>query len=175
MPASLQSLRIPTKMSSVLGAKELRKSGETSFATGVLNGDGEGFGLADDDDEFAPAGDAGVEQVSLEHDVLLGGEGNDNVGKLGALGFVDGYGVGEGEFVQLAKVVEDVAAVQADGDGLFDGVDVCDLADVAVEDFFVVVVFGLDDFVAEAELPAATVHNGLIGLRGIEGVLEFVV
>lgn len=70
------------------------EAGETLFVAGVLDGDGECFGLADEDDEFAAAGDAGVKKVSLEHDVLLGGEGNDDVGKFGALGFVDGYGVG---------------------------------------------------------------------------------
>lgn len=159
----------------VLRAKKLRESGETLFVAGIFDGDGEGFGLADDDDEFSPAGDAGVEKVSLKHDVLLGGEGNDDVGEFRALGFVDGYGVGEGEFVQFAKVVGDVAVVESDGDGLFDGVDFCDLADVAVEDFFVVVVFGLDDFVAKAELPAGAVHGGLVWLRGIQRVLEFVV
>ena len=47
-------------MSSVLRAKELRESGETWFVAGIFDGDGKGFGLADDDDEFAPAGDASV-------------------------------------------------------------------------------------------------------------------
>ena len=122
----------------------MKEAGETLFVAGVLDGEGEGFGLADDDDEFASAGDAGVEEVSLEHDGLLGGEGDDDVGKFGALGFVNGYGVGEGEFVQCAEVVGDVAVVEADVDGLIDGVDFGDLADVAVEDFFVIVVFGLD-------------------------------
>lgn len=56
---------------------------------------------------------------------------------------------------------------------MFDGVNFCDLADIAVEDFFVVVVFGLDDFVAGAELPTEAVGDGLVWLRGIEGVLEF--
>ena len=82
------------------------------FVAGIVDGDGEGFGLADEDDEFASAGDAGVEKVSLKHDVLLGGEGNDDVGELGALGFVDGYGVGEGEFVQFAEVIGNVAVVE---------------------------------------------------------------
>lgn len=82
------------QVSCVFGAKELGEAGETLFIADIFNGDGEGFGLADEDDEFAAAGDAGVEKVSLEHDVLLRGEGNDDVGKFGALGFVNGYGVG---------------------------------------------------------------------------------
>lgn len=173
MPSSLQNWKVPTKMSIVFGAEELGEAGETLFVADVLDGDGEGFGLADEDDEFASAGDAGIEKVSLEHNVLLGGEGNDDVGKFGALGFVDSYGVGEGEFVQFAEVVGNVAVVKADGGDLFDGVNFCDLADVAVEDFFVVVVFGLDDFVAGAELPTEAVDGGLVWLRGVEGVLEF--
>ena len=112
MPSSLQNWEVPTKMSSVFGAEELWEAGETLFVADVLDGDGEGFGLADENDEFASAGDAGVEKVSLEHDVLLGGEGNDDVGEFGALGFVDGYGVGEGEFVQFAEFVGDVAVVE---------------------------------------------------------------
>ena len=99
-------------MSCVFGMKELWEAGETLFVADVLDSDGEGFGLADEDDEFASAGDASVEKVSLKHDVLLGGKGNDDVGELGALGFVDGYGVGEGEFVQFAEVVGDVAVVE---------------------------------------------------------------
>ena len=57
------------------------------------------------DEELFGAGDAGVEQVALQHRPGGGGERDDHCGVFAALGAVDGDGVGVGEFVEFAEVV----------------------------------------------------------------------
>ena len=59
--------------------------------------------------------------------------------------------VGQRNLIELAVVVGNQAAIVADGDLAFDRINGLDLADVAVEDFLFVVVFGLDDFVTRPE------------------------
>ena len=70
-----------------------------------------------------------------------------------------------------------VRLVEADGDRALFGIDTDDLADVAVEDVFVIVVFGLDDLVAEAELPAELLDRGFVRAGrvqlGLETEVEF--
>ena len=79
--------------------------------SGGADGHAEGFGVADEDDEAAAAGDSGVEEIALEHDKMLGADGDDDGGKFAALAFVDGDGVGWAEFVDVAAFVDGLAAV----------------------------------------------------------------
>ena len=84
------------------------------------DGLGEGSAGSGQDEEFLGAGDAGVEQVALQHHPGCGGEGDDDGGVFAALGAVDGDGVGVGEFVEFSEVVVDLLVlVGEDGEGLF--------------------------------------------------------
>src|SRR5690606_611614 len=104
------------------------------------DGGGEGLGVAYDDDEPFGAGDGGVKDVTLEHEVMLAHEGQHYSGVFAALRFVDGDGVGEGELVEFVVGIEDGAVLELDMDlaGLL--VQIGDDADVAVEYVEVVVV-----------------------------------
>ena len=140
------------------------------MAFGVFDGHGVGFGLADDEDFFFAAGDAGVEEVTLEHHEVLLHDGEDDDGVFTALAFVDGDGVGEGHVVGVGlfkllgfavKFGLELAGFRVGGG---------DETEVSVEKVFVVVVAELDDFVTGVE-SGGCAGTGVPGL-GIEGGLE---
>ena len=85
--------------------------------------------------------------------------------------FVDGGRVGRNQRVEFAEAVGDGAAVEAGGELASVGIDVVDVADVAVIDFLVVVVLDLHDLVAGREGPAEAFDLALAG--GIERGLQF--
>src|SRR5208282_4247143 len=64
-----------------------------SPARNIANGDRNGLLLADENHEPLAAGEAGVEQISLQHWVVLGHDRDDHGGILRALALVDGGGV----------------------------------------------------------------------------------
>jgi len=153
----------------------VRQATPAGFALVILDGDAECTGLADHDHEFAASGDGGVEEVSLEQDVLLDGEGDDDGWELGALGLVHGHGVGGDDLVEFAEVVDHRASIEVDGEFLFEFIKGGDPADVAVEDVLVVVVAGLQDLVAAAEPDPEFLDPRDAFGWGIEGFLEDVV
>jgi hypothetical protein len=65
---------------------------------------------------------------------VLGVDRDDGHGVLASLTLVDGHGVGEHQFVQLVKVVEDLSFIDLDSQFLLDVVDPNNATDVAVED-----------------------------------------
>ena len=73
----------------------LPQLGRPPLATTAADRDLERPPLAEQDHQALAAGDAGVEQVALEHRVVLRAQGEDHGGVLAALGLVDGGGVGE--------------------------------------------------------------------------------
>lgn len=86
---------------------------------------------------------------------------------------MNGDGVGELELVEVDGFIGDVAVAfksDVDGDGI--KIDAEDVADVAVEGFFFVVVAGLDDFVADAEELVAAFDFEFHFVRRVEGVLK---
>jgi len=78
----------------------------------VLHGNGDRLLLADQYHQPLATGNAGVQQVSLQHGVVLGQDGDDDGGVLGALALVNGRGVGGNQGVELAESVGDGAAVE---------------------------------------------------------------
>jgi len=75
-------------------SKPLVKLRPASPARNVANRDRDGLLLADKNHQPLAASDAGVEEVSLEHCVVLGEDRDDYGGILRALALVDGGGVG---------------------------------------------------------------------------------
>jgi hypothetical protein len=128
--------------------------GVAAAGSGGADGLGERAAGSDEDDELFGAGDAGVEQVALQHHPGRGGERDDHGGVFASLGAVDGDRVGVGEFVEFGEVVVDVLVfVGEHGEGLLLQGEAGDGADGAVEDSrfaFVVVVAQLDDLVCPA-------------------------
>jgi hypothetical protein len=68
--------------------------------------------LADQNHEALPAGDAGVEKVSLQHGVVLRQDRDNHGGILRALALVDGGGVGRDQRVELAEPIGDGSPVK---------------------------------------------------------------
>ena len=60
----------------------------------IANGDGDSLLLADENHQPLATRDAGVGEISLQHRVVLGQDGNDHGGILRAPALVDGGGVG---------------------------------------------------------------------------------
>ena len=149
------------------------ESGMTPQSLAVADRDFEGALFSHDDDEAFSAGDRGVEQIALQHGEMLGRERNDDGGKFATLGFMDRHGVGEGEFVELARLVVDPRmSFEAHVDRGRFGRDLSDVSDVAVEDLLVIVVADLDDLVAGAKGGAETLDLELRIARGVERVLQ---
>ena len=93
--------------------------GVAAAGSGGADGLGECAAGSDEDDELLGSGDAGVEEVALQHHPGGGGERDDHGGVFAALGAVDGDGVGVGEFVEFGEVVVDVFVfVGEHGEGL---------------------------------------------------------
>ena len=89
---------------------------------------------------------------------MLGEDGDDHGGIFASLRFVNGYGIGVDDFVQLRKLIGHGNPVVRDDHDLFFRIHGGDSADVAVEDLFVIVVPHLHDLVHEAE-PALSPHE----------------
>jgi hypothetical protein len=139
----------------------------------VADGQVEGAALADDHDQLAGAGDGGVEEGAAEQRGVAHQERDHHRWELGALGLVDRDGVGVGQGVETAKRVVDLAAVvELDQQLLFGWVDRQDRAEVAVEDFQVVVVLELQHPVAGAVGSPRGAGLGCAFAGRIEALLE---
>jgi DNA-binding Lrp family transcriptional regulator len=88
-----------------------------------------------------------------------------------ALAFVDGRGVGRHQRVEFAKPVGDGAAVEASGELAVVGINIVDVADVAVIDLLVVVVLDLHYLVAGRKAPTEPLDLALSG--GVQRRLQF--
>src|SRR4029077_12465599 len=81
--------------------KPLVELGPASPTRNIANRDRDGLLLADKDPEPFAAGNASVEEVSLQHGIVLGQDRDDHGGILRALALVDGGGVGGRQGVPL--------------------------------------------------------------------------
>ena len=84
--------------------------------------------LVDQDDQLPASGDVGVQQIPLEHGVVLGHDRNDGRRVFRALAFEDGHSKGRNEGIEFAKPVVDGSAVEADGQFASSKIDVVDVA-----------------------------------------------
>ena len=104
---------------------------------------------------------------------MLRAHGDDDAGEFAALALVNGEGIGGLELVEFAGLVFDEAlGIETDVELHRIGVDGGDVADVAIEDLFVVVVVCLDDLVADAEGGLETLDLEFDLVRRIEGELQ---
>ena len=94
-----------------------------------------------------------------------------NGGVFRTLALMDGCCVGRHQCVELAKPINDGAAVEVCGEFAVFGTNIVDIADVAVLDFLVVIVFDLHHFVAGRERPTEALNFALA--RGVQSRLQF--
>src|SRR6266516_2356529 len=81
------------------------------------------------------------------------------------------YGVGRHQGIKLTEAVDDGTSVEADSEFAIVGIDIRDIADVAVIDLLVVVVLDLHDLVAGREDPAESLDLTFAGR--IQSRLQF--
>ncbi len=137
-----------------------------------MHGDGDGALVAHQDNEFGGARHTGVEQVALQHHVVLRQNWNHHHGELRALRLVDAHRVGMDQFVQLRELVTHQRSVEVDGEHMLLQIQRGDAAHVAVEDLAVVVVANLHHAVAHAEDPRAMHGLGFARIRRVESLLQ---
>ena len=101
---------------------------------------------------------------------MLRQDGNDNGGILRALALVNRRGVCRNQGVEFAETIGDGAPVETRGQLAFIGIDIVDIADVAVIDLLVVIVLDLHHLVARREGPAEALDLALAG--GVQGGLQ---
>src|SRR4029453_441192 len=97
---------------------------------------------------------AGVEQVPLQHRIVLGHDRDNDGWIFGALALVDRGGIGRNQHVKLTKSVGDGSAVETSDKFSRIRIDIVDVADVAVINLLVVVVFDLHPLFPGPEGPA---------------------
>jgi hypothetical protein len=101
---------------------------------------------------------------------MLSEHRDDHGGIFRALALVDSRRVGGHQHVEFAESVSDGPTVKASNDLAGIGVDVLDIADIAVVDLLVVVVLDLHDLVAGGEGPAEPLDLAVAGRieRGLQ-------
>jgi len=88
---------------------------------------------------------------------MLGEGWHHHAGIFRALALVDADGIGMNQLVYLEEVIINGRAIDIDGHGLLDDVQLGDPANVPVVDILIVIVDGLHDLIADPEnLPAQT-------------------
>ena len=108
--------------------------GPSPAAGGVADGDRGGFSLPHNDDKTLATGEARIEEIALEHGVMLRYERQHHRRIFGSLRFVDGDGIGKNKIVELAASIDNVAALEIDANLLGLGIDLCHKADIAIID-----------------------------------------
>ena len=121
---------------------------------GIAHRNGDGLLLPNQHNQLLASGDAGVEKVSLQHGVMLSEHRNDCCGIFRSLAFVNGRCIGWCQHVEFAKTIGYRSAVKAYNDLTSVGINILDVADVAVVDLLVVVVLDLHHLVARSEGPS---------------------
>src|SRR2546423_14077503 len=80
----------------------------------TLDCDRQGLSLSNEYDETLPASYTGVQQLSLQHCVMLHHHRDNHRRVLGPLALVNSCGVGEHEFIKLAEDIDDLPAIEVD-------------------------------------------------------------
>ena len=113
---SVEQLKPLKAMSAALSgwAQPFPQFRPASSARDILDGDRHGLLLAEQDDEPLAAGDAGLEQVALQHHIVLRRDRNDDSGIFGPLRFMDGRCVSEDHLVEFAECVGYWAPIESD-------------------------------------------------------------
>ena len=100
---------------------------------------------------------------------MLRKNGKHNCRVFRSLGFVYGDGIGQNDFIEFGKVIEDIALIKRNQNGLILGIDFFDTPDIPVKNQFVIIVSYLHDLVVNPETAAAP---GDMFFAWIEGLLQ---
>src|SRR5437763_17171615 len=81
---------------------------------GALYRDRQRLPLSNQHDEALAPGHTGVDQVSLQHPVVLGGDWDDHSRILGSLALVDRHGVGQHQLIEFGEPVNHLPTIEVD-------------------------------------------------------------
>src|SRR5439155_6853208 len=127
--------------------------------------------LPDDDHEALAAGHAGIDQIALQHRVVLRRQRDDHRVVFRALALVDCRRIGERELIELAAAIGDGASIEIGGELAALGIDPGYNTEIAVVNVAVVIVLDLHDLVAGAEDLAEALDAQLA--RRVQRLLQF--
>src|SRR5208282_1812363 len=105
-----------------------------------LDGDRQCLSLSDEHHQPLAARHAGVDQVPLQHRVMLGAERNHDGWVLRSLALVDRRRVGKNQLVEFGEAVDHLSTVEVDRELALLHIDAQNEAEVTVVDLLVVVV-----------------------------------
>ena len=114
-----------------------------------LHRDADYLWCSHEDDQTLAPGDAGVEEIPLEHHVMLRVNGDDDGRKLAALTLVDAHSVGGHQLVKLSEVVDDNPSVEIHVQFGFVEIHLFNDAQIAVEHVLLVIILGLQNLVPD--------------------------
>src|SRR6516164_1980218 len=128
-----------------------------------LDGDRQCLPLPNKDHQTLAARHPRVDQVSLQHRVVLSAERDHDGRVFRTLALVNRRRVGQHQLIEFAKAVGEISAIEVDGELAFLHVDARHDAEVAVVDLLVIVVLDLHDLISRTEGPAETLDADLTG------------
>ena len=129
----------------------------------VANSHPQSLFCADDYDQFSRPRNGRVQQVALQHHIVLRGQGHDHGAKFRALALVYTHGIGQYQFVQFRKLVCQNAVLKSHAQHvIFYPVDA---PDIPVENVAVVVISHLHHFVAHPKADTAPRHLLSFGIQ----------
>src|SRR5215467_470070 len=143
----------------------------TAAAWNTTDGDRDGLALADQNDQSFAASDTRVEQIALQHWVVLRHDWDNDGRVIRALALMDRRSISRHQRVQFAKAIGNRMPIKDRGKFPAVRLDPRHVANVAVVDLLIVIVLDLHDFVAGREGP--TEPFDLAFASGIQGCLEF--
>src|ERR1700732_494316 len=145
---------LPGEIAAPLPPEPLSQLRPPSPCLRAFDGDGERLALTHQDDETLAPSYARIDQLSLQHRVMLGRQRDNDGSVFRSLALVDRCRVGQHQLVQLADTVDHLPALEIDRQFALLQVEARDDTKVAVVDLLVVVVLDLHALVAETEGPA---------------------
>src|SRR5271165_86889 len=135
-----------------------------------LDSDRQRLPLPDEHHQALPARHARIDQVPLQHWVVLRRQRDDHSRVFRPLALVDCCRIGQHQLIELAKAVSNFATLEVDAELAFLHVDARHDAEVAVVHVLVVVVLDLHHLVARAECPAEALDADIA--RRVQRVLQ---
>ena len=81
--------------------------GQTLDRAHILDGNGHGTGLPNDDNQLLASGDASIEEIPGEHRIMLRRQGKHHHRIFRPLAFMHGGRIGQGHFIQFTDIIAD--------------------------------------------------------------------
>ena len=138
----------------------------------VVHGTRKSSFLTNENHHLSGSGNGGIHQITLQEHVVLHGQGYYHCGKFRSLALMNRDCISQRDLVEFPEIVRHIAVVKPNCQFSLLGFNFYNLADVTVEHFFIVIVFRLNHFISESELPAEALDRRFVDSMRIEQLLE---